>query len=271
MPLPESLQSCLGVALLPANFVVGFIFAKHISMRRARTRNTVAFLCLITGIHALLYTISATSFWLGVLFTWFGFRLLVPGLTGGLATGKTTVSSFLKSHGWDVIDADEISRNIVKRGTPAFHQVVKAFGGSIIEAHSGEIDRARLRQIVFQNPEKRRLLNALIHPWIIASMVWQLFKLRICLWRKRVILDIPLLFETRLNLFCGPVAVVYVADELQLSRLRARDRTSSEQTLRSMISCQRPLKEKASLADIVLDNSSTLDHLFEQTKQHFSC
>lgn len=269
--MPGISGEVLGCALLPVNFVIGFILAKYLSMRGKRGGYIVAYLFFFIVLQSLLYKVTAVHFWLGILFTFFGFRFLVPGLTGGPASGKTTVASYLKARGWDVIDADEIAKNVVKRGAPAYHQIVKKFGTSILDTSTGEIDRAHLRQVIFRDAPNRRLLNSLTHPWIIANIVWQLFKLRICLWRQRVILDVPLLFETHLNLFCGPVAVVYVADELQLSRLIERDRTCSEKTLRSMICSQRALKEKASLADIVLDNNSTLDNLFDQIKQHFRC
>lgn len=240
-------------------------------MRSARVKQKIAYVGILVIIEALLYKISAPHFWISVVFTLSGFRMLVPGLTGGVASGKTTVASYLKSRGWYVIDADEISRSILKRGRPAFRQVVSAFGDGIIEEDSGEIDRARLRQVIFDDSSKRRQLNRITHPWIIATIVWRLFVLRICFWRQRVILDIPLLIETRLHLFCGPVVVVYVSEELQLRRLLARDGTASEQTLRSMVCSQLPLKEKLLLADIVLNNCTSLQHLFKQTDQHFSC
>lgn len=240
-------------------------------MRRSRPEFKAAFASLLTALQILLFKESKWHFLVGLLFACIGYRSLVPGLTGGLGTGKSSVSTFLRSHGWRVIDADEISRNILKRGTPAYRQVVKAFGSSVLDKASGEVDRMRLRHIVFQDAAKRRLLNRLTHPWIIGTILWRIFKFRICLWEQRVVVDIPLLFETKFNLLCGPVVVVCVAEDLQLQRLVLRDRTSSEELLRSMIRSQLPLKEKVSLADIVLDNNSTLDNLFEQIKQHFPC
>lgn len=269
MLFSDTIWPLLGCTFFPFSFVFGFVCAKYLSMRIARVKQRIAYVGILVIIEALLYKTSALHFWISVIFTLLGFRMLVPGLTGGVASGKTTVASYLKSRGWYVIDADEISRNILKRGTPAFRQVVNAFGDGIIEKKSGEIDRASLRQVIFNDSSKRRQLNRITHPWIIATIAWRLLVLRICLWRQRVILDIPLLIETRLHLFCGPVVVVYVPEELQLRRLLARDRAAPEQTLRSMVCSQLPLKEKLLLADIVLDNSLTLQDLFKEIDKHF--
>lgn len=271
MSRSELFAPLVGLGIFPINFVIGFVLAKFVSTGKTRSEKVVGVICIFFVLQALLFSLGTLYFCLGLLSTGGGCRLLVPGLTGGLASGKTTVSTYLKNHGWTVIDADEIARGVLQRGTLSFHLVVRAFGRSIIDDATGEISRPRLREVVFQDATKRRALNKLTHPWIIARMFWQVFKFRICLWRRRVILDIPLLFETRLNLFCGPVVVVYVNDDLQFSRLRSRDRTCSEQTLRSMINSQLPLQEKALLADMVIDNNSSLENLFEQTRNHFPC
>lgn len=267
----EASRLILLVFMFPFSFVLGFTLAKCFSMRKTRPVFKAAYAFLVITFEVLLFKASELHCCLGLAFTFLGYRCLVPGLTGGMGTGKSSVSSFLKSLGWRVIDADEVSRSILKRGSPAFRQVVKAFGNSVVDKASGEIDRNRLRHVIFQDPAKRRLLNRLTHPWIIGTILWQIFKFRICMWEQRVVVDIPLLFETKLNLLCGPVVVVYVAEDLQLQRLVLRDRASSEELLRSMIRSQLPLKEKVSLADIVLDNNSTLENLFGQVKQHFPC
>lgn len=271
MVAPQAVWSAIGLALLIVNGIIGFVLAKFFSMKNSRKEYKIAYICLLATFQAFLYSNSAVQFFLGIFFTVLGYRFLVPGLTGGLGTGKSTVAAYLKSHGWMVIDADEISRDILKRGSPAFYRVVNAFGSSIIDKRSGEVDRNFLRHVVFNDPTKRRLLNRLTHPWIIATILWRIFKYRICLWRRRVLVDIPLLFETGLNLVCGPVAVVYVSQDLQLRRLVSRDRASSAELLNSMIKSQLPLKEKVSLADIALDNNSTLENLYEQVKWHFPC
>lgn len=267
----QALRLMLGCCLLPFSFVTGFTLAKVLSIRRLCRVLKAAYTVCVIAFQVFLFKVSEPHFLLGVLFAFLGYRCLVPGLTGGLGTGKSSVSGFLKSHGWRVVDADEISRGILKRGSPAFRQVVKAFGDCVVDKASGEIDRTRLRHLIFQDPAKRRLLNRLTHPWIIGTILWRIFRFRICLWAQRVVIDVPLLFETKLNLLCGPVVVVFTAEDLQLRRLLLRDQTSSEELLRSMIKSQLPLKDKVSLADIVLDNNSTLDHLFRQVKQHFPC
>ncbi|XP_026189870.1 uncharacterized protein LOC113146523 [Cyclospora cayetanensis] len=264
-------RSLLGCSLFLVNFVTGFVLAKYSTMRQPRPVHKVAFVLLLMFSLCSLYTASTLHFFVGLLSTYAGARLLVPGLTGGLATGKSTVASYLKRNGWTVIDADAIAKGVLKRGTPAFRQVVNVFGDVIIDPSSGDIDRVRLREVVFHDTSKRRLLNRITHPWILVTILWEVVKFRLCLWRQHVVLDIPLLFETHLNLLCGPVTVVAATEEVQLRRLVARDTSSPKHTLQSMIRCQLPLKEKVSLADIVLDNNSTLDKLFHQTKQYFRC
>lgn len=273
MAIFETHSGVLACALFLVNFVIGFVLAKYLSLGSSnRRRRYGAFsTCLLVVLQAFFYTISAQHFLFGILFTYIGFRLIVPGLTGGLASGKTTVSSYLKTRGYDVIDADEIAKSVLKRGTIAYRHVVKAFGESIIDAESGEIDRARMRQVVFEDASKRMLLNRLTHPWIFAKLLFQLFKFRIFLWRRRVILDIPLLFESRLHLFCGPVIVVYVSEGVQLRRLFERDRRCSEETLRSMVASQLPLEEKISKADIVFFNDTTKPILYNQVNLLLRC
>ncbi|KAJ3669535.1 hypothetical protein LUZ60_011485 [Juncus effusus] len=186
----------------------------------------------------------------------------IVGLTGGISSGKSTVSNLFKSSGIPVVDADLVARNVVQKGTGGWKKIKKEFGDEIL-LESGEIDRARLGQIVFSDPEKRQLLNRLLAPHISSGILWEVLKL----WLKGckvIILDIPLLFETKMNLWTRPVIVIWVDSETQIQRLIARDGISEEQA-RNRINSQMPLDLKRDKADIVIDNSGSI----EETKEHF--
>ncbi|KAJ3702058.1 hypothetical protein LUZ61_005763 [Rhynchospora tenuis] len=186
----------------------------------------------------------------------------IVGLTGGISSGKSTVSSLFKSRGIPIVDADIVARNVVRKGTGGWKKIKTEFGDAIL-LESGEIDRARLGQIVFSDPEKRQLLNRLLAPHISSGILWEVIKL----WLKGckvIILDIPLLFETKMNLWTHPVIVVWVDPETQIQRLMARDGISEEQA-RNRIEAQMPLDLKREKADLVIDNSGSL----EETKVKF--
>ncbi|KAJ9169280.1 hypothetical protein P3X46_017487 [Hevea brasiliensis] len=166
-------------------------------------------------------------------------KMRMVGLTGGIASGKSTVSELFKSHGIPVVDADLVAR------TGGYNEVVAAFGEDILEAN-GEVDRPKLGQIVFSDPAK-------------------LFKL----WLKGcnvIVLDIPLLFETKMDKWTKPDVVVWVDTETQLQRLMGRD-GSSEADARNRINAQMALDLKRSKADIVIDNTGSLEDLKEQFQQ----
>ncbi|ONK61584.1 uncharacterized protein A4U43_C08F31490 [Asparagus officinalis] len=178
----------------------------------------------------------------------------VVGLTGGIASGKSTVSDLFKSSGVPVVDADLVARDVVRKGTGGWKKVVKAFGNDVL-LENGEIDRARLGQIVFSNPAKRQLLNRLLAPYISSGIFWRIVKL----WLKGyeiIVLDIPLLFETKLDRWTKPIIVVWVDHETQLQRLMARDCISEEQA-RNRINSQASMDMKKNKADIVIDNSGS--------------
>ncbi len=178
------------------------------------------------------------------------------GLTGGIASGKSTVSSFFKELGCPVIDADLIAREVVEPNKPSWKQIVKHFGNGVLQ-EDGTIDRAKLGGVIFSNDEKRRLLNSCTHPYIQREMMWRVFK---CLLQgyPYVIMDIPLLLEgSALQRFLRKVIVVYCNEETQLTRLMSRNNLSQEEAL-ARINAQMPLAEKRKHADYVIDNSTTI-------------
>ncbi|EYU35909.1 hypothetical protein ABFS82_09G031600 [Erythranthe guttata] len=188
----------------------------------------------------------------------------VVGLTGGIASGKSTVSNLFKSHGVPVVDADVVARNVLKKGTGGWRKVVAAFGDEILLA-SGEVDRPKLGQIVFNDPDKRQLLNRLLAPYISTGISMEVFKLwmRGC---KIIVLDVPLLFEVKMDKWTKPIIVVWVDPETQLRRLMTRDGTTVEEA-KSRINSQMSLNLKRTKADIVIDNSGSpedLNRLFKE-------
>ncbi|KAM0954349.1 putative dephospho-CoA kinase [Dioscorea sansibarensis] len=188
----------------------------------------------------------------------------VVGLTGGIASGKSTVSNFFKSEGIPVVDADIIARNVLRKGTGGWKKVVAEFGDCIV-LENGEVDRALLGQIVFADPEKRQLLNRLLAPYISSGILWEVVKL----WLKGsqvIVLDIPLLFEAKLDRFTKPIIVVWIDPDTQLHRLMARDGIPEEQAT-NRINAQMPLHLKRTKADIIIDNSGSLDETRAQFEQ----
>ncbi|KAF8392603.1 hypothetical protein HHK36_022949 [Tetracentron sinense] len=185
----------------------------------------------------------------------------IVGLTGGIASGKSTVSNLFKANDIPIVDADIVARDVLKKGTGGWKRVVAAFGEDILQ-DNGEVDRAELGQIVFSDPAKRQLLNRLLAPFISSGIFREIMKL----WMKGsrvIVLDIPLLFEAKMDRWTKPIIVVWVDSETQLQRLMARDGTSDEQA-RNRINAQMALDWKRTKADIVIDNSGSLEELNEQ-------
>lgn len=185
----------------------------------------------------------------------------IVGLTGGIASGKSTVSNLFKSNDIPVVDADVVAREALKKGSGGWKKVFEAFGEEIL-LDNGEVNRPRLGQIVFADPDKRQFLNRLLAPYISSGIFWEVVKL----WSKGykvIVLDVPLLFEAKIDKFTKPIIVVWVDPETQIQRLLARD-NSSEEDGRNRVNAQMPLDVKRSKADIVIDNTGSLDDLNEQ-------
>ncbi|XP_057965600.1 dephospho-CoA kinase [Malania oleifera] len=188
----------------------------------------------------------------------------IVGLTGGIASGKSTVSSLFKASGVPVVDADLVARDVLKKGCGGWKKVVAAFGDDIL-LPSGEVDRPKLGHIVFSDPDKRQLLNRILAPYISSGIFWEILKL----WMKGckvIVLDIPLLFEAKMDKWTKPIIVVWVDPETQFQRLMSRDRTS-EQESKNKISAQMALDWKRTKADIIIDNTGSLEDLNEQFRK----
>ncbi len=176
------------------------------------------------------------------------------GLTGGIASGKSTVSRMLRELGAQVLDADVIAREVVEPGTPGLQAVAERFPG-VLDA-DGRLDRAKLGARVFGDPKERAALNALLHP-----LIRQQFLLRTQALDERgverVIYDAPLLIENRLHEGMDGVVLVWVPREVQKARLRARD-SLDEAAAEARLAAQLPLDEKRPLATWLVDNTGDL-------------
>ncbi|XP_076827148.1 dephospho-CoA kinase domain-containing protein [Brachyhypopomus gauderio] len=188
--------------------------------------------------------------------------MFLVGLTGGIASGKTTVSSQLRELGCPVIEADVVARKVVEPHTPAYRLILQHFGPEVL-LENGEIDRQKLGQIIFSDADKRRLLNSITHPEIHRAMLKQIL-LYFLRGYRYVILDVPLLFETRrLTRFLTYTVVVYCDPATQLSRLMRRDGLG-QQEAELRIAAQMPLNEKRGLANHVIENSGCRDDTHRQ-------
>ncbi|MBS8265173.1 dephospho-CoA kinase [Mesobacillus boroniphilus] len=186
---------------------------------------------------------------------------LVIGLTGGIASGKSTVSAMFTDMGITVIDADIEARLAVEPGEKAYNDIVSHFGTEILE-DNGTINRPKLGEIIFNNEEKRLLLNSIVHPAVRERMA-QKRALAEAANEKAVVLDIPLLFESKLTGLVEKIIVVYVDEQTQLERLMKRNGFSEEEA-NSRIKSQMPLKDKVGLAAAVIDNSGSIEQSRQQ-------
>ncbi|KAM0790529.1 hypothetical protein ACM66B_003399 [Microbotryomycetes sp. NB124-2] len=186
----------------------------------------------------------------------------VVGLTGGIASGKSTVSALLKAHDIPLIDLDILAREAVEPNSRALKQIQKHFGSDVINSTDGTLNRERLGQIVFNDERQRKVLNGIVHPAVRRLLAWQLVKCWVT-GNKVAVVDAPLLIEAGLWRFCGSIVVVYCSENLQLQRLQTRNNLSPADA-RSRISAQAPLNSKLVYADYVIDNSGSRQDLDNQ-------
>lgn len=185
------------------------------------------------------------------------YLLFVAGLTGGIASGKSTVSLLLKKKGAVIIDADEIAKQIMQPGKPAWIKVVNHFGSQILN-EKNDIDRRRLANIVFSDKKQLELLNSFTHPDIINEIKDRL-KYYKSLQKKVIILDAALLLEVGLDKIVDEVWVVVVDEKIQLERLMIREKNLNVKQAMDRIKSQMPQKEKVKYADRVIDNSGSIE------------
>ncbi len=187
--------------------------------------------------------------------------MLIVGLTGGIASGKTVVSQILGEEGAHIIDADQLARELVHPHTPAWEELRKVFGEGILEK-DGFIDRKALAEQVFSDPEQRNRLNRILHPRIKEEIDRRVREIGQTEPDAIIVIDAPLLIETGSHLHMDVVIVVSATESQQIERLKARSGTTEEEA-RRIIASQMLLKEKLKVADIVISNKGTL----EETKR----
>lgn len=176
----------------------------------------------------------------------------VFGLTGGLASGKSTVAARFRARGVPVIDADQIAREVVEPGSEGLDRVVEAFGEGVL-APDGSLDRAKLGDLVFAAPERRRALNGILHPRIAALSAQRIAALDAA-GEPLACYEAALLVENYLGDAFRPLVVVAVPPEVQIARARLRDGSTEEQA-RARVAAQLPLATKIAAADHVIDNA----------------
>lgn len=186
----------------------------------------------------------------------------ILGLTGGIASGKTTVSNYFKKLKVDVVDADEIAHEIMRAGQPVVGEIAAYFGEEIL-LENGEINRERLGKIVFESDEKREKLNQIVQKKIRKKIKEERDKL---LDKELIVLDIPLLYEQSYEDLVDQVMVVSVKETAQKKRLMDRNSQLTEEDAMNRIASQMSLKEKVRKADIVIDNNGSIENTMEQVR-----
>jgi dephospho-CoA kinase len=189
--------------------------------------------------------------------------MLVVGLTGGIASGKSTVSRIFADQGIPVICADELARDAVRPGSDALEEIGSTFGEDVLDEH-GRLNRPAMARLVFQNAAKRKLLESIIHPRVAEEQQRRLRQLELE-GHRIAIIDVPLLYESGWEKAFDLVIVVYVPAEIQEQRLMARDKISREDA-RSRLDAQMPIEKKKKLADRVVDNTGGMKHTLDQVK-----
>lgn len=180
----------------------------------------------------------------------------IIGITGGIASGKSTVSDYLKRLGYRVIDCDLLTREAY---VTCFDQIQQLFPECIV---AGTVDRKALAQCVFTRPQAKLQLEGIIHPYCRKKMTEAIMNQH----GGILFLDIPLLYEAKMEDLCDEIWVVYVDFETQLVRLMARNQWS-EEVARQRIAAQMPLTQKAKLADLVLNNMASKEELYQKINQ----
>ncbi|MEK5232840.1 dephospho-CoA kinase [Lysinibacillus sp. FSL K6-0232] len=189
---------------------------------------------------------------------------MIIGLTGSIASGKSTVAKMMTALGLPIVDADSVARDVVEPGTATLALIVESFGQAILQ-EDGSLNRTKLGDIIFHEPTKRKVLNDIMHPAIRKEMLRQR-DAYVAAGYQHVVMDIPLLFESKLQHFVDKIIVVSVSEEVQLQRLMERNQLSKEDAL-ARIHSQLPMSVKEKGAHAVIYNNDTIEHTEEQLKK----
>ncbi|WP_431027490.1 dephospho-CoA kinase [Lysinibacillus sp. LZ02] len=186
---------------------------------------------------------------------------MIIGLTGSIASGKSTVANMLAGYRLPIVDADLVARQVVEPGTETLAQIAQAFGPDVIQ-EDGTMDREKVGAIIFHEPAKRKILNDIIHPAIRTEMIRQRDEY-VAKGEKHIVMDIPLLFESKLQHFVDKILVVSVKEDIQLQRLMERNDLSEEEA-RARIASQLPMSVKEQGADVVIYNNRSIESTAQQ-------
>ena len=189
---------------------------------------------------------------------------LLLGLTGGIATGKSTVSKILRDMGIAVICADTLAHRVIEKGTPVAKKIIKTFGKEILLS-TGEIDRGKLGEIVFAKTKLRKILEALVHPAVKKQMLAEAKTYKNA-GHSLIVFDVPLLFESGWDSLCDQVICVYASQAQQIERLQKRNGIPAHQA-RLRLKAQMPLLEKCRRSDYVIKNNKDLNQLKKQVSE----
>ncbi len=187
--------------------------------------------------------------------------MLIVGLTGGIGSGKSTVATIFKKLGVPVIDADQIARKLVEPEQPALKQIIHAFGTELLN-QAGELDRNKMRQIIFQRPKEKKTLESILHPLIRESMLHQISRLK----TPYCILEIPLLLESNQTDLVNRVLVIDVSPDLQNKRVQARSNLS-KQEIEAIIAAQTDRSSRLTAAGDIIVNDRSLAELDKKVQQ----
>ncbi|MEW9123034.1 MAG: dephospho-CoA kinase [Thermotaleaceae bacterium] len=191
--------------------------------------------------------------------------MMVIGITGGIASGKSTVSKFLIDRGYIVIDADQIAREIVAVGQPALEDIKRVFGEAYIQP-DGNLARKKLGELVFSRKEELKKLNKITHPRIIDEIVNRIKVYEKVKNSNLIFVDAALLIEMNMRQLVDEIWLVTVTRELQIKRLVTRDKLAISDA-ESRMGVQMPIEEKMKYADIIIDNSKDIQFLYIQIKK----
>lgn len=187
--------------------------------------------------------------------------MLVVGLTGGIASGKSTVSLMFREAGIPVICADELAHEVVKPGSAALDKIRQRFGDEFIDSE-GNLNRAAMARLVFKDKNKRKNLESIIHPRV-AEEQGKLIRQFAAQGHNIVVVDVPLLYESGLEESFDMILLAYVPPEAQIQRLIARDQVTDKEA-RSRLDAQLPIDKKRKLAGRIIDNTGSVEHTREQ-------
>jgi len=193
--------------------------------------------------------------------------MLIVGLTGGVASGKTAVSQILREEGAYLIDADWIARELVQPHMAAWNELIRVFGKEILQG-DGSIHRKRLAAKVFSDPEQRNLLNQILHPRIKAEMDRRVKEIGRRDPDAIVVIDAALLIELKNHREMDKVIVVTSTEKQQIERLKKRDGVEQEEA-QKILSSQMPLEEKLKVADFVIRNEGSFEETKKRVKEVF--